>query len=64
MKFGQLIECNIWNIFLEKSDAKYGGEVHLRDDTGIIYNFRAVSYPQIQYLHKIHKEFVPIYNIW
>ena len=36
MKFGQLIECNIWNIFLEKSDAKYGGEVHLRDDTGII----------------------------
>ena len=26
MKFGQLIEYNIRNIFLEKSDTKYGGE--------------------------------------
>ena len=26
MKFGQLIECNIRNIFLEKSYAKCGGE--------------------------------------
>ena len=26
MKFGQLIECNIKNIFVEKSYTKYGGE--------------------------------------
>ena len=26
MKFGQLIECNMKNIFLEKSCAKCGGE--------------------------------------
>ena len=26
MKFGQLIECNMRNIFLEKSFAQYGGE--------------------------------------
>ena len=26
MKFGQLIECNMRNIFLEKSYTKYGGE--------------------------------------
>ena len=26
MKFGQLIECNIRNIFLEKSYAKFGAE--------------------------------------
>ena len=26
MKFGQLIECNLGNIFLEKSHAKCGGE--------------------------------------
>ena len=26
MKFGQLIECNIRNIFLEKSYTKCGGE--------------------------------------
>ena len=30
MKFGQLIECNIKNIFLEKSYAKYGGETSCR----------------------------------
>ena len=28
MKFGQLIECNIRNIFLEKSYAKCGGETN------------------------------------
>ena len=26
MKFGQLIECNMRNIFLEKSYTKFGGE--------------------------------------
>ena len=26
MKFGQLIEYNMWNIFVEKSYTKYGGE--------------------------------------
>ena len=26
MKFGQLIECNLRNIFIEKSCTKYGGE--------------------------------------
>ena len=26
MKFGRLIECNMRNIFLEKSFAKFGGE--------------------------------------
>ena len=26
MKFGQLIECNMRNIFLEKSYTKWGGE--------------------------------------
>ena len=26
MKFGQLIECNLRNIFLEKPFTKYGGE--------------------------------------
>ena len=30
MKFGQLIECNIRNIFLEKSYAKCGGETSPR----------------------------------
>ena len=30
MKFGQLIEYNMRNIFLEKSYAKYGGEVSPR----------------------------------
>ena len=30
MKFGQLIECNMRNIFLEKSYAKCGGETILR----------------------------------
>ena len=30
MKFGQLIECNIGNIFLEKSYAECGGETILR----------------------------------
>ena len=30
MKFGQLIECNIRNIFLEKSYAKFGGETSPR----------------------------------
>ena len=31
MKFGQLIECNIRNIFLEKSYTKCGGETSPRD---------------------------------
>ena len=26
MKFGQLIEYNMWNIFVEKSYTKYSGE--------------------------------------
>ena len=30
MKFGKLIECNMRNIFLEKSYAKYGGETSPR----------------------------------
>ena len=30
MKFGQLIEYNMRNIFLENSHAKYGGETSLR----------------------------------
>ena len=30
MKFGQLIECNMRNIFLEKSYTKYGGETSPR----------------------------------
>ena len=30
MKFGQLIEHNMWNIFLKKSYTKYGGETILR----------------------------------
>ena len=30
MKFGQLIECNIRNIFLEKSCTKCGGETRPR----------------------------------
>ena len=30
MKFGQLIECNMRNIFLEKSFAKFGGETSPR----------------------------------
>ena len=30
MKFGQLIECNMINIFLEKSCTKYGGETSPR----------------------------------
>ena len=30
MKFGQLIECNMRNIFLEKSCTKCGGETSLR----------------------------------
>ena len=30
MKFGQLIECNIRNIFLEKSYTKCGGETSPR----------------------------------
>ena len=30
MKFGQLIECNMRNIFLEKSYTKYGGETSSR----------------------------------
>ena len=29
MKFGQLIECNMKNTFLEKSYTKYGGETAL-----------------------------------
>ena len=30
MKFGQLKECNMRNIFLEKSYTKYGGETSPR----------------------------------
>ena len=30
MKFGQLIECNMRNIFLEKSYTKCGGETSAR----------------------------------
>ena len=30
MKFGQLIECNMRNIFLKKSYIKYGGETSRR----------------------------------
>ena len=30
MKFGQLIECNMRNIFLEKSYTKYDGETSPR----------------------------------
>ena len=30
MRFGQLIEYKMRNIFLEKSDAKYGGETSPR----------------------------------
>ena len=30
MKFGQLIEYNIWNILVEKSYTKFGGETTLR----------------------------------
>ena len=30
MKYGQLIDCNMKNIFLEKSFAKCGGETILR----------------------------------
>ena len=29
-KFGQLIECNLRNIFLQKSYTKYDGEISLR----------------------------------
>ena len=34
MKFDQLIEYNIRNIFLEKSYTKYGGETSLRPISG------------------------------
>ena len=30
MKFGKLIECNMTNIFLKKSDTKSGGETSPR----------------------------------
>ena len=30
MKYGQLIDCNMKNVFLEKSFAKCGGETILR----------------------------------
>ena len=30
IKFGQLIECNMRNIFLEKSSTKWGGETSPR----------------------------------
>ena len=30
MKFGQLAEYNMWNIFVEKSYAKYTGETYPR----------------------------------
>ena len=31
MKFGQLIECNMRNVFLEKSCTKCGGETSLEN---------------------------------
>ena len=34
MKFGQLIECNMRNIFLEKSYGKCGGETGPRSFSG------------------------------
>ena len=34
MKFGQLIECNMTNIFLEKSYTKHGGETSPRPFPG------------------------------
>ena len=34
MKFGQLIECNMRNIFLEKSYTKCGGETSPRSFSG------------------------------
>ena len=30
MKFGQLMECNMRNIFIEKSYTKFGGETIVR----------------------------------
>ena len=33
MKFGELIECNMRNIFLEKSYTKYGGENNPRSSS-------------------------------
>ena len=36
MKFGQLIECNMKNIFLEKSFTKCGGETSPRSFSGKI----------------------------
>ena len=34
MKFGQVIECNMKNLFLEKSYTKYGGETSPRPFSG------------------------------
>ena len=34
MTFGQLIECNMKNIFLEKSSTKYGEETSPRHFSG------------------------------
>ena len=34
MKFGQLVECNMTNIFLEKSYTKHGGETSPRPFSG------------------------------
>ena len=36
MKFGQLIEYNMRNIFLEKSYTKYGGETSSRPFSGTL----------------------------
>ena len=34
MKFGQVIECNMKNLFLEKSYTKHGGETSPRPFSG------------------------------
>ena len=34
MKFGHVIECNMWNVFLEKSLTKCGGETSSRPSFG------------------------------
>ena len=36
MKFGQLIECNMWNSFVEKSYTKYGGKKNSKKKSKLI----------------------------
>ena len=36
MKFGQLMECNMRNIFIEKSYTKFGGETIVRPFSKIL----------------------------